>query len=98
MAKTKQVEKPFVVVTTEHRGVFFGKLESRDGNEVTLSAARVCVYWSAETKGFIGLAVTGPLKGSKVSLAADELTVTAVTSITKCTEAAVAQWLQGLWG
>lgn len=97
MAKQKQTDQPHVVVTTEHRGVFFGKLVSRDGSEVTLADARVCVHWSAETKGFIGLAVTGPLKGSRVSLAATELTVTAVTSITKCTPEAIAQWEASPW-
>jgi len=33
----------YVVVTTSHRGVFGGVLKSRDGDEVTLDEARVCV-------------------------------------------------------
>ena len=87
----------YVVVTTEHRGVFGGVFVSRKDREVTLSEARVCVHWSAETRGFVGLAVTGPLDGSRVSPAAPELTLAGVTSISKCTEKAKDRWEQSPW-
>ena len=50
-----------VVVTTEHRGVFFGYLDgSRDSETALLRDAQMCVYWSADVRGVLGLAATGP--------------------------------------
>ena len=92
------MDKPKVVVTTKHRGVFFGTLIERNGTEVTLEHARVCVHWSKETRGFIGLASTGPLKGSRVSPSAPRMEVVDVTSIVECTEEAANRWEEGLWG
>ena len=46
-----------VLVTTEFRGVFFGYIKSRDGATVILTNARNCLYWSAQTGGFGGLAI-----------------------------------------
>lgn len=86
-----------VVVTTEHRGVFFGVLESKQDREVTITDAMVCVYWSASTRGFLGLAVTGPQGGSRVSKAAPRLSLSGVTSITECTPEAIKQWEATPW-
>lgn len=87
-----------VVVTTKHRGVFFGTLVSRDKTDVVLSDARLCVYWSSLTKGFVGLASTGPLKGSKVSPAAPKLELLDVTSVVECSDEAVEKWESEPWG
>jgi len=89
--------KPKVVVTTKHRGVFFGTLEERSGTDVVLSDARVCVYWSKETKGFVGLAAIGPLKGSRVSPAAPKMEIVDVTAILHCSAEAVNRWEGGVW-
>ena len=86
-----------VVVTTAHRGVFFGAYDDRDGDEVTLKNARNCVYWSAQTRGFLGLAVTGPLDGSRIGPKVPSITLTAVTSITDCTDDAVERWEAAPW-
>lgn len=99
MVKTMAREngKPKVVVTTKHRGVFFGALESKQGTEVTLRDARVCVYWSQATKGFVGLAATGPLAGSRISPAAPKMEIVDVTSVLYCSPEAVKQWESGIW-
>jgi hypothetical protein len=89
--------KPKVVVTTKHRGVFFGTLESREGTECVLSDARVCVYWSQKTRGFVGLAATGPLTGSRVSPAAPRMEIVDITAILHCSDEAVKQWEEGQW-
>lgn len=86
-----------VLVTTIHRGVFFGELVEENGDSVKLSGARNCVYWPAETKGFLGLAFAGPPKGSKVSPAAPSITLRGVTSISECTPEAVERWEAGPW-
>ena len=88
----------YVVVTTQHRGVFGGVLVERVGeSEVVLADARVCIHWSSETRGFIGLAVTGPLNGSRVSQPAPQLILTGVTSVAACTDAARQQWEAAPW-
>jgi hypothetical protein len=38
-------EEPYVIVRTFSAGVFAGKLESRNGQEVTLTNARRIWYW-----------------------------------------------------
>jgi len=86
-----------VVVTTEFRGVFFGVLEEKQEREVTITNAMVCVYWSANTRGFLGLAVTGPQSGSRVSKAAPRLALAGVTSVTECTPEAIKQWESMPW-
>lgn len=49
-----------VLVTTAHRGVFFGYAAKTDGDQIELKKARLCVYWSRDMKGFMGLAANGP--------------------------------------
>lgn len=94
MAKTKDRR---VVVTTKHRGVFYGRLERHERDVVVLTQARVCVYWSAETKGFVGLAAIGPQKGSRVSPVAPRLELVDVTAVLDCTSEASELWESDLW-
>jgi hypothetical protein len=86
-----------VVVTTIHRGVFFGELVSEDGDVAKLTEARNCVYWPTETKGFLGLAATGPTRGAKVGPACPSITLRGVTSISECTPEAAKAWEAGPW-
>ncbi len=86
-----------VLVTTKHRGVFFGKLKEDNGATVILESARNCISWDEATKGFLGLATTGPTSGCRVGPAAPELTLYGVTSITKCSDVAVEAWEKAPW-
>ena len=85
-------QKP-VIVTTEHRGVFFGYLEkgTEEQRTVTLTGARNAIYW-ATTRGFIELAQVGPNKSSRVGAVAPRIVLHAVTSVTDCTDAAAEAW------
>ncbi len=38
-----------VVVTTAHRGVFFGYATDTDGETIRMEQSRLCVYWSTAT-------------------------------------------------
>ena len=78
MTKTKQ-GRP-VLVTTAHRGVFFGYLDGPTGVTVKLKQARLCVYWTVDLRGFMGLAANGPSSGCKIGPAAD-IELRDVTSI-----------------
>jgi hypothetical protein len=89
-----------VLVTTDKRGVFFGYYEgdpSEAGTKVTLSNARMIVYWSAETRGVLGLAAHGPKAGSRVTAAVPQLILEGITAIGVCTDAAVKVMETGPW-
>jgi uncharacterized protein DUF6948 len=85
-----------VVVTTEHRGVFFGYAEDTDGPIIKLRAARNCLYWPRENHGFVGLASDGPKQGARVGPAAD-IELRGITAVLSCTPAAIEAWEKGLW-
>jgi hypothetical protein len=86
-----------VLVTTSHRGVFFGYIESQDGTTVTLIRMRNCLSWSEGMKGFLGLAIYGPDKNCRVGPPATRSEITDVTSISECTADAVANWEAAPW-
>jgi hypothetical protein len=85
-----------VVVTTTHRGVFFGYAAETDGEIIKLRAARNCLYWPTENKGFMGLASLGPVKGARVGPAAD-ISLRDITSVIECTPDAVQAWENAPW-
>lgn len=86
-----------VLVTTAHRGVFFGYASgSTAGKTIKLKRARCCIYWPRENKGFLGLATTGPLKGARIGPPAD-IELRDITCVAECTPAAVATWEAAPW-
>lgn len=85
-----------VVVTTQHRGVFFGYAGDTDAEIIKLRAARNCLYWPTENKGFMGLAAIGPVKGSRIGPAAD-ISLRDITSVIECTPEAVTAWEAAPW-
>ena len=86
-----------VVVTTEHRGVFFGYTDKTDGEIIALRAGRLCVHWSAELRGFMGLASRGPTKSCRIGPPAD-IELRKITSVLACTPEAVEAWEKAPWG
>jgi hypothetical protein len=92
----KKKEMP-VLVTTEHRGVFFGYTDDISGIRIKLKRARLCVYWSADVKGFMGLAANGPTKDCKIGPPAD-ITLRKITAVLDVTPEAVEAWEAGYWG
>ena len=89
----------YVVVTSKDRGVFGGYLAdaSKAPDQVTLLQCRNCVHWSANVRGFLGLAVTGPLEGSRVGPAAPEVALYDLTSVSVCSPEAVEAWERAPW-
>lgn len=96
MPKARQTIERAVVVTTSHRGVFFGYAEDTDGEQIALKKARLCLYWSADMKGFMGLASSGPSKSSRVGPAAD-ITLRNITAVLEATPEAVKAWESAPW-
>lgn len=85
-----------VLVTTTHRGVFFGYAAETGGDVIRLRKARNCIYWPTDNKGFLGLASMGPLNGARVGPAAD-IEVRDITCVAECTPEAIDRWEKAPW-
>jgi hypothetical protein len=85
-----------VLVTTAHRGVFFGYATDTDGATIKLRAARNCLYWSRDVRGFLGLASDGPTKACRIGPSAD-IELRDITCVAECTEVATAAWEDAPW-
>jgi len=83
-----------VIVTTEFRGVFFGFAEDTKGDIITLTKARNCIYWSAKTGGFMGLASDGPGAGSRIGATVDKIELRKVTAVIEVAPKAVEAWTE----
>ena len=90
MKKANSAERA-VVVTTLHKGVFFGYATETSGTTIKLRAARLCIYWTADLRGFMGLAVNGPSKGSRIGPPAN-IEVRDITAVVECSDEAIKQW------
>lgn len=88
-------ERP-VLVTTAHRGVFFGYATDTSGATINLARSRNCLYWSSDVKGFLGLASTGPSASCRVGPAAD-IELRDITSVAEVTPEAASKWESMPW-
>lgn len=95
MAKRKILERA-VLVTTAHRGVFFGYATDTSGETIKLRRARNCIYWSSDCKGFLGLAANGPTENCRIGPAAG-IELRNITSVSDVTPDAAAKWEASPW-
>jgi hypothetical protein len=88
-----------VVVTTEHRGVFFGYIQDYEPGQkaVRLHDARMCIHWDTSVRGVLGLASSGPSRMSRVGPAVPVIDLAAVTAIMAATDSAVSAWESAPW-
>ena len=83
----------YALITTKHRGVFFGELVAYNRTEAyaILRDARCAIRFGTKG-GFLELAQTGPTGRSKIGATAPEIELLDVTSKTVCSNEAVAKW------
>ena len=83
-----------VLITTEFRGVFFGRIidDKKLPAEITLSDVRNCIYWSADCGGFLGLAAAGPTSSCKIGTKVTGLRLFKVTSVSPVSDEAAKKW------
>jgi Domain of unknown function (DUF6948) len=93
---TKKETERAVLVTTAHKGVFFGYAVDTSGETIKLRAGRLCVYWSSDLRGFMGLASSGPSNKCKIGPPAD-IEVRQITSITEVSKEAIEKWEKSPW-
>jgi hypothetical protein len=81
-----------VLVSTAHRGIFFGYTDCTEDSpeHIVLKRARMVVYHSEDSHGFIGVAAIGPGKGARISPAVARAGLRHVTSVLEMTPEAVA--------
>lgn len=82
-----------VIVCTERRAVAFGFTADPAADPITLTNARMCLYWSADVGGVFGLAEIGPTEGCNISATAPSVTLNGVTAVFSVTDSAVSAWL-----
>lgn len=91
-----QNTKP-LLVTTAHRGVFFGYGQATEEKIIRLERARMAVYWSADVKGVIGLAQIGPTARCRIGPPAPKIILQDVTAVMEVSEAAAKAWESEPW-
>lgn len=90
MKTATKKERP-VIITTAHRGVFFGYAIDTDGETIELKRSKLCLQWTSDLRGFMGLAAFGPSAGCKIGPAAD-ITLRSITAVLEVSPEAVAKW------
>lgn len=93
---TKGVEEKMVVVLTEFKEIFCGWTTDYNSEVVNLRDARQACYYSSDTHGILGLAVSGPAKGSRIGDAAN-IQCRRVVNIIECSSAAQEAWRKAKW-
>lgn len=96
---TKTKLRP-VLVTTLHRGVFFdyvGADYKTNAETIKLADSRNVVSWTADCKGFMGLAATGPTASCRIGPKAPGVELRNITSVTDVSDAAVVEFEKGHW-
>lgn len=84
-----------VLVTTAHRGVFFGFAdpdETESKEEIRLHKCRNCLSWDSSIGGFLGLASVGPSDKCRIGSQATSVLLHDITSVAECTVEASAAW------
>lgn len=90
-----------VLILTKTNGVFCGQVEDDADlpscENITATNVRNCVYWSADVKGVLGLATTGPTSGCKIGPAVPKMHLRGVNAIVEMTDEAVIAWGGAPW-
>jgi hypothetical protein len=91
-------KKRFVVVCTEKRGVFGGYCSDTAADPLTLTDASMCIYWSEDVRGVVGLAATGPTKQCRITKPAPTMILHGITAVFDGTTEAADAWRSHPWG
>jgi hypothetical protein len=86
-----------LVVTTAHRGVFFGFGRPTTNKTIRLTNAQMCIYWSSDVKGVLGLAAKGPTADCKIGPPVPAMTLQDVTGVVEASDEARSAWGKQPW-
>ena len=89
------------MVTTAHRGVFFGYRDDdgshSDDSKIMLYDARMCVSWSTDMHGVLGLASIGPSASCRIGPAVPQIELCDITAVVLVSDAARDRWESEPW-
>lgn len=91
MATAKSKAPRPVIVTTEHRGVFFGYATDTSGSEIHMTNVRMPIKFGT-TRGLLELSDTGPTHKSLVSARAERMEIRKITAVIDVAPEAVKAW------
>lgn len=94
--KATNGEERAYVILTENKEIFFGYANDVSGDRIFLRNARQAIYYSAESKGLLGLGVNGPGKGSRIGPAAN-IECRRIVNVIECSSAAIEAWEKAKW-
>jgi len=57
----------------------------------------MCVHWSSDVHGVMGLASSGPTKGCRIGPAVKAITLQGITAVMEASEAAEKAWKDSPW-
>lgn len=79
----------YYIIRADRAGVFFGQIESRNGDEVTMRNVRRIWYWDG-ANSISQLAVDGTAKPNrcKFTVTVEQMTILGVIEIIPCTDKA----------
>ena len=80
------------IVTTGRRGVFFGEIIDRTEDKIILKDAQMCVYWSRDINGIMGLASHGPSRTCRISRPIPKIELFGITAVMDVTREAELNW------
>jgi hypothetical protein len=86
-----------LIVTTQHKGVFFGYGLPSDAATIRIERARMVVSWSADVRGVVGLAATGPTNGCRIGHQAPAIMLRDVTAVIEVSPAAADRFEAAPW-
>lgn len=96
------MEKVAVLLTTDStkRGVFSGFINPNDFDKETIvvEEMRMCVYWSSDMKGVLGLATMGPSSTCRISKAVKKALIHGVVAVIELSDEALSNWRNEPWG
>src|SRR5260221_1706355 len=97
MNKNKTDEQ-YLIVITEFKEIFAGYSKSDPKADIIeLTKARQVVYYSAETKGLLGLAAIGPAKDSRLSNEAPSIIIRKPVNVMIASPAAIDRFSAIIW-
>ena len=95
------MEKCPVLITTDKdkRGVFFAYINPDDfeKDDIMAEDIQMCVYWSVDVQGVLGLAANGPSEKCRVSAPVKKGIIKGVTFIGEVSDEAVKAWKSQPW-
>lgn len=104
---SKNEQRP-VMACVDKRAVMFGYLVGEPEvydvpgvgrrMRVLLSQARMCVRWSEDVRGIVGLAATGPSAACRITQASPRVELVDVHALFDVTEGAAQAWESAPWG